>query len=140
MAASSTVVAVAKAKAAAPPPAAAKASSPVLTTTKVALANLVNDLEEARKNDVSGDVQKLSDLKRLKEEARKEARRLQAEQKALNRKRKAVLMRTSTASTEDLLEALRHRMSRKKSSGSSEATASGTPSGEDGDRPSDAGS
>ena len=137
MAGSSTDGAVANAKAAAPPPAAAKAASPVLTTTKVALANLVSDLEEARKNDVSGDVQKLQELKHLKEESKREAKRLQAEANALNRKRKAVLMRTSKASTEDLLEALRHMMSRKKSSGSS-STAASTPAGEDAD-PSESG-
>ena len=72
MAGSSTDVAVAKAKAAAPASLpATKAASPVLTTTKVALAQLVSDLEEARKNDVSGDVNRLAELKRLKEESKK---------------------------------------------------------------------
>ena len=139
MAGSSTDAAAAKAKAAAPPPA-AKAASPVLTTTKVALANLVNDLEEAMKNDLSGEVQKLAELKRLKEESKRETKRLQAEQKAVNRKRKAILLRTSKASTEDLLEALRHRMSRKKNEGSSSDAPSSTPVGDEAENPSEAGS
>ena len=142
MAGSSTDVAVAKAKAAAPASLpAAKAASPVLTTTKVALAQLVSDLEEARKNDVSGDVKRLAELKRLKEESKKETKRLQAEQKKEVRKRKAILLRTSKASTDDLLEALRHRMSRNKSSTSTEETASTSAAGgEEAEVASDAGS
>ena len=75
---------------------------------------MVLSLEEARQADQNGDVKKLEELKLARLQAKKEQKRLRAETKAVHRKRKAMLARTEKASTDDLLEALRIRMLRKR--------------------------
>ena len=66
---------------------------------------------------------------------------LRSKQKAFNRQRNAFLMWTEEANNEDLLEALRHRTSRRKSPPASSSLAPTTiPVERDGDQSSEAGS
>ena len=99
-----------KAKAAAK----AKAAVHLAGVANASLADLVATLEESRVTDTSGDFAKMNQVKQQREQHRKEVARLNAETRAIARRRKRQLAKTEKASTADLLEALRSRMLRKR--------------------------
>ena len=74
-----------------------------------AVCELVGMLEDARKNDSNSYEAQIAELRKKKHEQKKENKRLSLELKKIDNKKRAVLKHCEKASTEELLEVLRHR-------------------------------
>ena len=120
------------AESSAPPAPQSPGSSSSSTTapkTKVeAVAQLVGFLEESRQSDENSFQAQLQKLKREKEEKRKEQRRLASQAKKIHQKQKRLVAKCNKASTEELLEVLRHRAVLKGKRSGSDASSSGAKS------------
>ena len=110
-------------------PGISSSSSTTAPKTKVeAVAQLVGFLEESRQSDENSFQVQLQKLKREKEEKRKEQRRLASQAKKIHQKQKRLVAKCNKASTEELLEVLRHRAVLKEKRSGSDASSSGSKS------------
>ena len=92
---------------------------------KQAIAQLVGLLEGARRSDTNSYERQMTDLRKQRQGRKKEQKRLASELKTIDVKKRRVLKHCERATTEDLLEVLRHRtlrsMQREVSASSTEA-------------------
>ena len=90
-------------------------SSTTPLSKKEAVAQLVGLLEDSRKADTNNYDKQLEALRKERQQKNKEANQLANEAKQINNKKRRVLKQCDKASTEDLLEVLRHRTLRAQS-------------------------